>query len=307
MPPRKDNTNKYKRIALIVLCAVFLLCGTMYYYLKDASTAPGFRSVVSDYEAYGMEVHFLDVEQGDCTLLLCGEYAVLIDAGEAQYGRTVTDYLLRHGVEKVDLLVATHRHSDHIGGLVYVLENMSVSQILLNASDENADTDTQSEELFLNAVRANGAPVQIAQNGMTFSFAEMDLTVLSFEQDTSDENERSLVLRADYGETSVLLTGDIGEYTEQHLLERDVDLDCDILKVAHHGSNYSGSDDFLAAVTPSYAVISCGKNNLYGHPGVQALERLNEHRSTVYRTDIMNGIVIICEKQYVYSIDTGKE
>lgn len=307
MPRKRKNVEKIYKIISRCLIAVLLLCATLYYLIIGETDAPGF-SHGDVYTAQDMEVHFIDVGQGDCTLLLCGESAVLVDGGEAQYSYSVLQYLDNHGVDEIDLMVATHRHSDHIGGLVGVAQEIPVCRVLMNADNAFVDTDTRTEIEFLSVLETNDIPVDIARYGDVYAFDEMTLTVIWAGADgIENENEQGIVLHCQYGESSVLLTGDIGEETENALLAFDYDLQSDILKVAHHGSNYSSSYDFLRAVGPLFAVISCGYDNIYGHPGAETMGRLNRGVPYVLRTDTMGSIVFYCSADGKIDYSNGKD
>jgi len=306
MPTRRSVADKLKKPLLYLFVFLFLLGGTLYYYIKGETDAPGFSDWLDDYTPDGMEVHFLDVGQGACTLLLCGESAVLVDGGEYEYGYDIVSYLKHHGVEKLDLLVATHRHSDHIGGLIVVLQKMAVDEVLLNGSSAE-NTDSQAEYEFSSQLLLNGATVTTAETDLQYSFDGMQISVLQGKSEKTDENETSVVLRADFENTSVLLTGDIGSVTESELIASDVLFDCDILQAAHHGSNNSNSANFIAQTTPDIAVISCGENNRYNHPGEETLDRLRQANTAVYRTDVMGTIVFSCNDNNIKIISDGKD
>ncbi len=306
MPTRRSTADKLKKPLLSLFVFLFLLSGTLHYYIKGETDAPGFSDWTKDYTPDGMEVHFLDVGQGAATLLLCGESAVLVDGGEYENGHEIVSYLRYHGVEKLDLLIATHAHSDHIGGLIVVLQKMQVDEVLMNDSSAE-NTDSQSKYEFLSQLNTNGATVTIAEADMTYEFNDMLLTVLQGSNESTDENENSIVLRADYDDVSVLLTGDIGNMTESELIAGNNNIDCDILQAAHHGSNYSNSEAFIHHVSPEKVVISCGKNNIYNHPGEEAMNRFRQENTSVYRTDIMGTLVFSCSNDNIKTIYVGKD
>lgn len=302
MPPRKSVADKLKKPLQIILFVLFFAGGTLYYFIIGETKAPGFGSDVADYEVAGIEFHFLDVGQGDCSLILCDEYAVLIDGGEYENGEYIVSYLKDHGVEKVDLMVASHRHSDHVGGLTAVLEQMPVSEILINPDGVSEDVDSLAEKQFLSVAQEQNVTMTIAEVDMEYDFADLHLSVLSADAQCAQENESSVVLLAACDRTTALFTGDISEETEESLCTSGKIADCDILKVAHHGSNYSNSDDFIRMVSPEYAVVSCAADNAYGHPGAKTLDRLQNVGATLYRTDQMGTIAITCfaEKTSIY-------
>lgn len=306
MPTRRSTADKLKKPLMYLCVFLFLTAGTLYYYVKGETDAPGFSDWVADYTPVGMEVHFIDVGQGDCTLLLCGESAVLVDGGENENGSTVVDYLRHHGVEKLDLMVATHNHSDHIGGLITVLQKMEVSTVLRNDSTSQ-NIDSQSEYAFSEQLDFSGTQVATAGTGMNYDFDGMQISVLHGGDESADENENSIVLLARFEDVSVLLTGDIGSVTEKELLEGSIDPDCDILKAAHHGSNDSNCDEFIEGVSPDIAVVSCGEKNIYNHPGKETINRFRQQNLETYRTDVMGTLVFVCNDGNIEIISVGKE
>lgn len=307
MPPEKSIVDKLKKPLVLLLAVLFFGSGTLYYYIKGDTKAPGFGSHADDYSVTGMELHFLDVGQGDCTLLLHEEYAVLIDGGEYENGSFIRSYLKEHGVEKLDLMVASHRHSDHLGGLTAVLEEVEVTEILINPDRNSEDVDSFAQTIFLDAAAEQDLTVTVAQAGMTYSFEDMHITVLSAFSENTDENEHSVVLTASCEGITALFTGDIGGAAEKELVQAGCLSDCDILKMAHHGSNYSNSDTFLHVISPEVAVVSCGVDNMYGHPGADALYRFAAIGADVYRTDLNGTVQITCSAGKINVITDGKD
>lgn len=244
------------------------------------------------------EVHFIDVGQGDSQLILSGGKAILIDGGENDQGSVVVDYLHELGVKKIDLLVATHPHSDHIGGLDVVVEELEIGQILMPRLPDELVPTTRTYTDFLTAIANKGLKITAAKEGDTYTFGEGVLTVLGPTRDYDDLNNTSLVCRFDYGERSFLFTGDMETPVEQDLLKDDAWLDADVLKLGHHGSRTSTSVAFYRAVDPAICVISCGEGNSYGHPHSETLETIAGNDAVICRTDFQGSIVI--------GIDDGK-
>lgn len=236
----------------------------------------------------GVTVHFLDVGQGDAALLVSGGETVLIDGGPRSAGEDLCADLDRLGVERVDYLIATHPHEDHIGGLPDVLESRSVTRCWM--PDDVADS--QIYTIFLEDLDQYDVEVTVPEVGDTFTFGDCTATVLAPLQIVDDHNENSLILRITCGETSFLFTGDMEESEEEDLLASRADLSADVLKVAHHGSGYTTSTRFLQEVDPSLAVISCGEGNSYGHPHAELVQRLEYWEIPIYRTDLQGEITV---------------
>ncbi len=236
-------------------------------------------------EKGNLTVYFLDVGQGDSILVQFGDKNMLVDGGVKDMGPRVVSCLESLGVEQIDVMVLTHPHEDHVGGLISVLKSFEVKKVL----DSGQAHTTRTYENFLNLVDRKDIPYQAAEEGMSIDLApEVAIEVLSPPSGGlgDDLNENSVVLKVTYGKVSFLLTGDAGFEAEDHMISSGADLKSDILKVGHHGSRTSSSDDFLYAVSPSVSVISVGTDNPYGHPSKEALRRLESSGSEVLRTDL---------------------
>ena len=251
-----------------------------------------------------LAVHFIDVGQGDSILVQAptGE-TMLIDAGERGNERTVTRYVRKYGDGTLEYVVATHPHSDHIGSMDDVIRAFKVSNVLMpRLSKENTPTHAFYKDM-LRAIRQSGAKTIAAKPGFSFPFGKGTATVLSPAGQTDELNDMSVVLRLDWGGTSFLFTGDAETAAEQQILcGRYAEyLDVDVLKVGHHGSGTSSCTAFLSAVSPQYAVISCGAGNDYGHPHEQTLERLGQLGTTVLRTDTMGSIRMYTDGDTIFT------
>ena len=237
-------------------------------------------------------VHMIDVGQGDSILIQTKEKAVLIDAGERDQGQTVCDYLKSAGVNKLDLVIATHPHSDHIGGLADVLTQIRTEEILMpELSDEMVPT-TSSFQRLLTAVEKEDVRAVAAEPGLVYDLGGgVSLTVLAPVKDYDNLNNYSVVCRLDCGQTSFLFTGDAEKQVEQDLLDAGANLQADVLKAGHHGSSTSSCDAFLDAVRPKIAAISCGQNNDYGHPHKEVMASFSQRGITVCRTDLQGTVI----------------
>ena len=247
-------------------------------------------------EEEGLTVHFIDVGQADCALIECdGEY-MLIDAGYYENGIDVVEYLFDLGVEELDLMVGTHPHGDHIGGLPVVLDYFDTERIWFSAMPYTNGTVST----FLSAARRHDVEVEQPQVGDTYQLGSALVTMLGpVKTDYEDVNDISLVLRVDYGDTRFLFTGDMEAIAETDLLDSGADVKADVLKVGHHGSYSSTSYRFLREVAPTYAVISCGAGNEYGHPHDEPMSRLRDAEVIIYRTDRMYDIVAFSDGEEI--------
>jgi competence protein ComEC len=244
-------------------------------------------------------VHFIDVGQGDAILVEVGDADILVDGGPS--GSAVLSYLAGQHVSDIDLVVATHPHADHIGGLEGVLSQYDVREVWTNG----ATATTQTYQDFAAAVATEGAVQRQIRRGYSTQFGGVTLTALDpVDPLTGDANGDSIVLRLSCGSVDVLLTGDANAASEASMLaDPSLVLDADVLKVGHHGSSTSTTNALLDAATPKDAVISVGAGNTYGHPTQETLNRLAAHGVMVYRTDL-NGTVVLASDCSTYSIST---
>jgi competence protein ComEC len=265
-----------------------------------SAVGPGPTSVpTGTSQTGGFSVHFIDVGQGDAILVEAGDADILVDGGPS--GSAVLSYLAGQVVPDIDLMVATHPHADHIGGLDDVLARYDVREVWTNG----ATATSQTYQDFAAAVAGEGAVERQIRRGYSTQFGGVTLTALDpVDPLTGDANGDSIVLRLSCGSVDVLLAGDANADSEASMLaDPSLILDADVLKVGHHGSSTSTTNAFLDAVTPQDAVISVGAGNTYGHPAQDTLNRLAAHGATIYRTDL-NGTVVLTSDCNTYSIST---
>lgn len=244
-----------------------------------------------------LTVSFIDVGQGDSTLIECGDSAMLIDAGIYGERSTVTSYIASRGIESLDYCVATHPHSDHIGGMSEVVYTFDVDTLVYPL----CDTDSSSWNHVLDACDERDVSYLNPQPLDTFTLGDATVTVLSPEKDAvyDDLNDYSLVLKLEYEDISFIFTGDAESGVERALVKSGFDLNADVLKCGHHGSSTSSSTTFVDAVNPAAAVISCGKDNDYGHPHDETLDTLNSRGIEIYRTDTSSTIVALTDGETI--------
>ncbi len=245
-------------------------------------------------------IHFIDVGQGDCTLVICDDMALLIDAGENGHETEILNYLRSLKIDKLDYIIATHQHSDHIGGIPEVLEEYEADNIIMPRLTKAQTPTNSTYTAFLKALQESDAKIISAKPGLKYSLGDAKFEILGpVTDDCEDINSMSAVTKITYGENSFIVTGDAEKDEELEIIENGANLDCDVLRVGHHGSSTSSCKDFLDAVSPEICVISCGANNDYGHPHDKVVNRLAKYTDEVYRTDICGSIVMTSDGENI--------
>ena len=238
-----------------------------------------------------LTVHYLDVGQGDCILAECdGEY-MLIDAGDNDQGTKIQNYLSKQGVRKLKYAVGTHPDADHIGGLDVILYKFDCGTVMM--PDMSKDTATYRD--VVDTMKQKGYKNTVPEPGDSFKLGSAVCTVLGPSESYEDANNNSIVLLVEHGENRFLFMGDAEEEEESDILKSGADVEADVLKVGHHGSRSSSSKKFLEAVSPDYAVISCGEDNSYGHPHAETLNLLRTMGVKVFRNDEQGTIVAVSD------------
>jgi competence protein ComEC len=248
-----------------------------------------FSKPASTTAANNLIVHYLDVGQGDSEILQCGGQTMLIDAGTNDSTSTLIKDIKDLGITLFDIIVATHPHEDHIGGMDAVINQFDIGTVYM----PDVTTNTATFNDVLKALqKKNLTPVHPA-SGTVFSLGNAQCTMLAPNGVAyQDMNNYSIVIRVVFGSNSFLFTGDAETQSETEMLAKGYNLQADVLKVGHHGSDSSSSPAFLAAVDPKYAVIEVGAGNDYGHPHAVTLQKLAAAGVHVYRTDL-NGTITV--------------
>ncbi len=302
----KRKKKKQIPYILIIILIIALIIFVAYIY------SPKFRSLfepqatvqttanqpnvtVSAGELGEVEYHFIDVGQGDSTLIRTPLGDILIDAAENSVEEDLKNYLDLCGVEVLYYAVFTHPDSDHIGGADMILAEYEVQNVIKPDFEKTTKVYTRMME----AIAAEGCPVYNALPGETYSLGEFDMFILSPDPKADlDSNNSSIVIKATWGETTAMLTGDAEKPAEESIMQTysAADLGSMLLKMGHHGSRTSSTAEWLAAVNPKIAVISCGRDNSYGHPHAEALARIKAYvGDKIYRTDELGSIVFITD------------
>ncbi len=312
---RKSKQNKKKfswetlkklptALAVLLLAAVFVL-GVLHEMGKiDLSKYFGGQAVSETvqvpegYENAEGKVHFIDVGQGDSIFIETSGKTILIDAGEREYGEKVTEYISALGVSKIDIVIGTHPHSDHIGGLPKVLESLDIGMVILPKLPTEMVPATKTYEQLLTVIANKQIRTVMAADDLRFEWSDSSGGKLTFEilgplsDKYTDLNNFSVVSKLTYKDVSFLLTGDAEKAAEEDMLYYDKDVSATVLKMGHHGSSGASSAAFLREVSPLAAVIQCGEGNSYGHPHDEALKRIGKYTERIYRTDERGTVVV---------------
>ncbi len=246
-------------------------------------------------------IRFINVGQADAALVECNGHYMLIDGGNKDDSDKMYSILKECNIEQLDIVVATHVHEDHIGGIPGALNYAKADLVLCPVKSSDSDVF----EDFKKYAKENGG-IKVPKAGKEYNLGDAVVQILGVNTVKEDENNSSIVLKIVYEDTSFLFTGDAGRDVEQELIESEVDLSATVLKVGHHGSSESTSHEFLRKVSPDYSIISAGKDNPYEHPTDETLETLSQLGGTVFRTDLQGDIYCTSDGMVV-TFATDKE
>lgn len=276
---------------VLLLCLFLLACCTEAVKTEKIPVTAG----------HEMQVHFIDVGQGDSILIESPSgKTMLIDGGVKGAGQQIVSYLKELGINKLDIVVATHPDADHIGGLIPVLDNMTIEQFY----DSGKVHTSQTFEEMLTRIDEKNIPYHVPKIGDDIEFDKnVNVKVLNANDQATDNNDASIVLKMTYGNVSFLLTGDAGVALEKEMLQYDVK--ATVLKAGHHGSNTSSSEEFIQAVKPEVTILSYGEDNKYGHPHAEIVDRLQAIGSKIYATADL-GTITVSTDGVNYTVN-GKE
>ena len=233
------------------------------------------------------KIRYIDVGQADASLISCGGKHMLIDGGNRDDSSRIVAILKNENISHLDYIICSHAHEDHVGGLSGALNAVTIGQVFCSVNEYDSATFNN----FVKYTKAQGLSVDIPYPGQSLELGNANVLFLGPVDQYEDTNNQSLVVKIFYGDTSFLFTGDMEILSETAMLDENIDVSCDVLKVAHHGSSSSTGYRFLYESMPEYAVISVGKDNSYGHPHDEVLSRLEDAEITVFRTDVNGDIV----------------
>lgn len=276
--------------ALIIYAAVAIMNGGP---VEDGNVAA----------ADGMKVHFIDVGQADSILVQSDEATMLIDGGNNADAEAVVDYIKSQNIERLDYVIGTHPHEDHIGGLDAVIESFDIGAVYM----PKAMSTTKTFEDVLKAISKKGLKINTPIPGTNIDLGRAVFTILAPNGESYEStNNYSIVIKLTNGKNSFLFTGDAESISEKEVMGKGFDLSAEVLKVGHHGSTTSTTKEFLDMVNPRYAIISAGKDNQYGHPHKEILDRLKKKNIIVYRTDESGTIIASSDGESITFSENAK-
>lgn len=232
-----------------------------------------------------LNVYFINVGQADAILIMNNGHNMLVDAGNDEDGKKLVSYFKNLGIESFDYLVGTHPHEDHIGGMDDIIGNFDIKMYLM----PDKLSTSKTFENVLDALIEKKLIYIVPEQDDILHLGDAVLEVIHVGTERDDANDSSIILKLIYGNNSFLLMGDASSNVEKEILNEDIK--SDVLKIGHHGSEYSSADEFINIVDPKYAVIEVGKNNIYNHPKQVTIDKLNKRNIKIYRTD-MDGTII---------------
>ena len=301
MAKRKSVKITKKNLPIFIIAAILAIIVAIF----GKGGNPEDTAVSNTQNGQLLTAHFIDVGQGDCTLFVSGDDAMLIDCGEKEYSDSVINFLKTNGITQLDYVVVTHAHSDHMGGMADVLDAIPTENIIFSEpSEKSSGSKTYGD--FLDAADRSGADIILAEPDYTFSLGSAECKILApFSVSEEEENDNSVVMHITAGTTSFLMTGDAEKAVEKEIIANYPSLRATVLKVGHHGSKTSSSDKFISMLGSETAVIHVGEDNSYNHPTDTVLNTLNKYNIDTYRTDLEGTITINCFAD-TYTVSTER-
>lgn len=294
---KRHSRSYYLR--LLIACALCLLAMITAITFAESFNIPGWSDIFSVISGEKIEqtdedfVRFLDVGQGDSILISSNGYNALIDFGnQSDFGSELLNSLKSYGVKRLDCVMLSHYDTDHVGGGSKIVGAIETKYALLPELDDRSDNSFNNFQYALENSKTEIFPAKL---GTVINIGDFEITVLAYNRDAENSNDKSVVLMAEISGKKFLFTGDAGVAVEEQMLSDKINVDCDVYKAAHHGSRNSNCRKFIEAASPEYAVFSVGASNSYGHPHMEVTENLEGVGAKIYRTDKSGDITFRVE------------
>lgn len=298
MKKSKNKKPKYIAAAALLAVAVFITA------FSRGVFGERLQKVFNPAAAFDTSVDFVkitDVGEADSILIYSDGCSAVIDVGTENSVPDILDDLDSARIKEIDALIVTHLHTDHAGGLPELAKRREIDNLIIPELESSAEA-AQLVKTAKRTVTAKGGNVYTAVQGMNFEIGEFTVTVLAYYDDMRDENNKSVIVMAEIDGIKFLFTGDAEAKTEKALIDDGLNIDCDVLKVAHHGSSSSSSQSFLKTATPKYAAISVGENNIYSHPTESVISSLQNCGAQILRTDTDGDITFYVENREIRTV-----
>ena len=301
MKKNKNKKLKYIVAAALLAAAVFITAFSRGVFGEEL------QRVFNPASAFDASLDFVkitDVGQAESILIYSNGCSAVIDVGTEDCAESIIEDLDAARIKSIDALIVTHLHTDHAGALPELARRKEIDNLIIPEIYDEAEA-AGAVKTAKKTVTANGGNAYTAVQGMNFKIGEFTVTVLAYYDDMQDENNKSVIVMAELDGVKFLFTGDAGSKTEKAMIAEGINIDCDVLKVGHHGSSTSTSKEFLDKATPDYAAISVGENNIYAHPSESVVETLKESGTQILRTDTDGDITFFVENGEI-KIETEK-
>ena len=292
---KKHKGNKRAQLATVIIFGTIALCTVIFEkdYIGEFINNHSSNSTVVEGT---MEVSYLDVGQGDSAYIRVNDFDILIDAGPKSDSDRLLEQLKAKNIDDFEMIIATHPHEDHIGGMADVFQQYDVESFYMPSVTHT----TKTFENMVKAVSNEGIKIQTIKEGMKFDLgtgAKIDVYSPIYES-YEEFNDYSPIMKLTFGETELIFTGDAEAHAEADVVAKYPDnLKADVLKFGHHGSSTSSTEEFLQSVSPEYGIISCGADNKYGHPHRETLDKISKYNIKSYRTDTQGQITLTSDWQ----------
>lgn len=313
----RKNENSYPKIQLtkkqkkfVVYAVIITIIGVIVYILDFAGVTSiseiknvfgaidGVKPVDSDFAVY-----YLDAGQSDCTIVICDDKVLMIDCGTYNQLNTIRQSIHTLNIDKIDYMVVTHQHDDHMGSAIDLLEDLTTENFVMPKLTQSNNVTSKTYNVLVNTLDGKNINKIPAQDCKSFMLGDALVEILSPVTQSNNLNNMSVVLKITYGNTEFLFQGDAESKIENDLLRSDFDIDVDVLKVGHHGSKTSSTDKYLDATSPQIAIFSSGYGNNYGHPNGTILERFEQKRITAFST-FLNGDITVSSDGKIITVYT---